>query len=136
MEKITVQVTVNADIQKAWDYWTDAEHIKDWNFATDDWHCPRAENDARTGGKFSARMEAKDGSFGFDFEGVYDEVIPLEKIAYSMADGREVVIKFQQTGPVTTVTEMFDPESENPREMQQAGWQMIMDNYKKLVEAN
>jgi len=135
-EKITVQVTVNADINKAWDFWTNPEHIKNWNFASDDWHCPRAENDPRTGGKFSARMEAKDGSFGFDFEGEYDEVIPMQKIAYAMADGREVNIQFEQNGGTTIVTETFDPETQNPREMQQAGWQMIMDNYKKLVEAN
>lgn len=132
---ITVEATVNAPIQKAWDYWTKPEHIMKWNFASDDWQCPKAENDIRTGGKFMSRMEAKDGSFGFDFEGVYDEVKPLELISYSMSDGRKVNIHFSSEGNQTTVKESFDAESENSAEMQKAGWQAILNNFKKYVES-
>lgn len=134
MEKITVEVLVNADIAKAWEYWTHPDHIVKWNFASDDWECPCATNDPVTGGKFSARMQAKDGSFGFDFEGVYSEVVPMQKIAYAMEDGRQVEVLFESVDSGTKVTETFDPETENPREMQQGGWQSIMDNYKKHVE--
>lgn len=132
---ITVQTTVNVPVEKAWEYWGSPEHIVQWNSASDDWHTPKAENDLRTGGKFSSRMEAKDGSFGFDFAGVYDEVKPHELITYTMGDGRKVAITFTGNGDQTTVTETFDPESENPVDMQQAGWQAIMDNFKKYTES-
>lgn len=134
--KLTVKTTVSADVEKAWDFWTKPEHITNWNFAAEEWHCPFAENDLRPGGKFNYRMEARDGSMGFDFEGTYDEVIHHKKIAYSMSDGRQVVIDFEQHGNETTVTEAFDPEDMNPHELQQTGWQIIIDNYKKLVEEN
>ncbi|MNE28800.1 hypothetical protein D3C87_26790 [compost metagenome] len=137
MEKvqITVQSKVNAPVEKVWDYWNAPEHIMKWNSASPDWHTPKSENDLRVGGKFSARMEAKDGSFGFDFGGVYDEVVANERIAYTMEDGRKTQITFINHGDATEVIETFDAEGENPIEMQQAGWQAILDNFKKYTEA-
>ena len=137
MEKVqlTVQSKVNAPVEKVWDYWNAPEHIMKWNSASPDWHTPKSENDLRVGGKFSARMEAKDGSFGFDFGGVYDEVIANERIAYTMEDGRKTQITFISHGDTTEVIETFDAEGENPIEMQQAGWQAILDNFKKYTEA-
>jgi uncharacterized protein YndB with AHSA1/START domain len=133
--KITVEASVKGDLAKVWDSWTNPEHIVNWNFAGDDWHCPKATNDPRTGGKFSSTMASRDGAMGFDFEGVYDEVIDKEKIAYSLADGREVSIHFQEVGDTVKVTEIFDPENQNPVEMQQQGWQMIMDRFKVYTES-
>jgi len=133
---ITVQNTVNSPIEKVWETWTKPEHIMKWNAASEDWHTPKAENDPRTGGKFSSRMEAKDGSFGFDFEGVYDEVIPQKLISYSMPDGRKVKITFESNGNETKVTETFDAENTHSAEMQRDGWQAILDNFKKYTEAN
>ena len=133
--KITVTAHVNASLQTAWDAWTLPEHITKWCFASDDWHAPRAENDPRTGGKFLTRMEAKDASFGFDFEGVYDEVIEKELISYSLGDHRKVLITFKEVEGGVAVTETFDPENQNPRELQQNGWQSILDNYKKHAES-
>lgn len=136
MEKvqITVQCKVNAPVEKVWDYWNTPEHIMKWNSASPDWHTPKSDNDLRVGGKFSARMEAKDGSFGFDFGGVYDEVVVNERIAYTMEDGRKTQITFINHGDATEVIETFDAEGENPIEMQQAGWQAILDNFKKYTE--
>lgn len=134
--KITVSETIAADTQKVWNYWTTPEHITKWNFASDDWHCPKAENDLRVGGKYSARMEAKDGSFGFDFEAVYDEVIDKKKISYTMTDGRQATTHFENVDDKTKVTTTFDAENENPVDMQKDGWQAIMNNFKKYVEAN
>lgn len=131
---ITVETTVNAPVEKVWNFWTSPEHIVKWNSASDDWHTPKAENDLRTGGAFSSRMEAKDGSFGFDFGGVYDEVRTNELIAYTMGDGRKVEIIFTSNGSTTKVTEAFEAESENPIEMQKGGWQAIMDSFKKYTE--
>ena len=133
---ITVQTTVNAPVEKVWRLWSEPEHITKWNSASDDWHTPSAENDLRTGGKFSSRMEAKDGSFGFDFGGVYDDVRENEHIAYTMSDGRTVTVDFMADGDTTRIVETFDPESENPRDMQQGGWQAILDNFKKYAEAS
>ena len=132
---ITVTTNVNAPAEKVWTLWSEPEHIKKWNAASDDWHTTRAENDLRTGGKFSSRMEAKDGSFGFDFAGVYDEVRENEYIAYTMGDGRTVKVDFNAKGDTTEIVETFDPESEHSREMQQGGWQAILDNFKKYAEA-
>ena len=134
--KIKVDATIAADVQKVWDYYTQSEHITKWNNASEDWHSPRAENDLRTGGKFSTRMEAKDGSMGFDFGGTYDEVKTNEVIAYTMSDGRKVVVNFTKEGDQTKVIETFDAEETNPIEMQRGGWQAILDNFKKYVEAN
>ena len=134
--KITVETTVSADINKVWTYWTRPEHIVNWNFASDDWHCPAAENDPVTGGRFRSTMAAKDGSMSFDFEGVYDEVADRKRIAYSMPDGRQVTVEFEDQGKQVKVTESFDPEQTNPEEMQRAGWQGILDNFKKYTEIN
>lgn len=133
---ITVENTINAPVEKVWEFWSKPEHITKWCSASDDWHTPRAENDLRTGGKFLSRMEAKDGSFGFDFGGVYDEVRNNEYIEYTMGDGRKVKITFSANGNTTKVVESFDAESTNPVEMQRGGWQAILDNFKKYTEAN
>jgi len=134
--QITVQAIVNAPVRKVWDFWTSPEHITKWTNASEDWHAPKAENDLRDGGKFLTRMEAKDGSIGFDFEGTYDEVKPYKSIRYKMADERKVEIIFDDIDGNTSVTETFDPEEMNSIEMQQAGWQAILDNFKKYAEAN
>ncbi len=136
MEKtlITVKVTVDAPVEKVWDYWTKPEHITRWSFASDDWHCPWAKNDLRKGGKFTSRMEAKDGSFGFDFGGEYTIVEPYNFIEYVMDDGREVKIKFEKDNNKTHVTETFEAETQNPVDMQKNGWQAILENFKKYAE--
>ena len=134
--KITVESNVKAPVEKVWKYWNGPEHITQWCSATPEWHTPRADNDLRVGGKFSSRMEAKDGSMGFDFAGVYDDVKTNEYIAYTMGDGRRVSIKFSGKGNETKVIETFEAESENPVEMQKGGWQAILDNFKNYVEAN
>ncbi len=131
---ITVQTIVDAPVEKVWEYWSTPAHIVRWNNASVDWHTPRAENDLRPGGKFSSRMEARDGSIGFDFEGTYDIVNPFNKIAYTMSDGRKVEITFSQNNNQTRVVEKFEAEEENSYEMQQQGWQSILDNFKRYVE--
>ncbi|MFZ7114896.1 MAG: SRPBCC family protein [Bacteroidota bacterium] len=134
--KILVQASLAADKQKAWDYYTKPEHIIKWNFASDDWHCPRATNDMRVGGKYNARMEAKDGSFAFDFEATYDEIIPGERFQFTMPDGRRVNVSFDNSGSQTNVKVLFDAETVNSIELQRDGWQMILENYKKYTEGN
>jgi uncharacterized protein YndB with AHSA1/START domain len=131
---ITVATTVNAPIEKVWEYWNGPAHITKWNTASPDWHTPTADNDLRVGGKLSARMEAKDGSFGFDFWGIYDVVTEHEYIEYTLGDGRKVQIKFTNLDGATKIEESFEAESENSVEMQQAGWQAIMDSFKKYTE--
>lgn len=133
--KISVKTTVNAPVQKVWECWNQPEHITKWAAASDDWHTSRAQNDLRTGGSFNNRMEAKDGSMGFDFAGVYDDVIEHKHISYTMGDGRTVRIDFSSEGDTTKIVETFDAEAENPIEMQRDGWQAIMNNFKKYVEA-
>jgi uncharacterized protein YndB with AHSA1/START domain len=133
---ITIGTTVNAPVSKVWDFWSEPQHIMQWNSASPDWHTPSATNDLRTGGKFTARMEAKDGSFGFDFGGTYDEVRQHEFIAYTMGDDRKVSVSFAENGDGTTITEAFEAESTNPVEMQRSGWQSILDNFKRYTEAN
>lgn len=133
---ITVETMVNAPVEKVWEYWTKPEHITKWNNASEDWHTPHAENDLRAGGKFSSRMEAKDGSFGFDFGGAYDAVNTNEYIEYTLGDGRKVKIKFMNEGDKTKIVESFDAETENTEEMQKGGWQAILNNFKKYVEGN
>ena len=128
--KITIEADIKADPQKVWDCWTLPEHITHWNFASDDWKCPYARNDLRVGGIYMARMEAKDGSFGFDFEAVYDEIIEHQKIAYTMGDGRQATTNFEQKGDSTHVSTVFDAESSNSIEMQKNGWQAILNNFK------
>ncbi len=132
---ITVETSVHAPIEKVWECWTKPEHITKWNAASDDWHTPKAENDLREGGKFTSRMEAKDGSVGFDFGGTYTTVVEHEQIDYTMDDGRTVSVAFDGHGDHTHITEVFDPEAENAPEMQREGWQSIMNNFKKYVES-
>ena len=134
-QKITIETTVNAPVEKVWQYWSAPEHITKWNNASPDWHSPRSENDLRTGGKFSTRMEAKDGSMGFDFGGVYDDVRTNELIAFTMGDGRTVSVKFAGDGDQTKIVETFEAEATNPVEMQRGGWQAILDNFKKYTES-
>lgn len=133
---ITVKVTVNAPVEKVWQYWITPEHIIQWNNASEDWHTPRAVNDLRPNGKFNYRMEAKDRSFGFDFEGTYTTVKDKKLIEYLLDDSRKVQIRFETNNNTTVVTETFDPEDENSRELQQNGWQSILDNFKKYSETN
>ncbi len=133
---ITVQATINAPVEKVWKFWTGPEHIVNWNNASDDWHTPRAENDLRAGGRFLSRMEARDGSSGFDFAGKYSTVEHYRQIEYVLDDGRNVQVIFIPRGNVTTVTEAFEAEQTNTTEMQEAGWQAILDNFKKYTEAS
>ena len=134
--RVTVETTIKAGIEDVWNFWVRPEHITKWNTATPDWHCPKAENDLRDGGKFSCRMEARDGSIGFDFGGTYDEVKIYELIRYTMGDGRKVEVLFREKDGETTVTETFDAEDQNSIELQRSGWQSIMDNFKKYAEAS
>ena len=133
---ITVETIVQSPVEKVWQYWTMPAHIENWNNASDDWHTPHAENNLRVGGKFLSRMEAKDGSFGFDFAGVYDEVKENQLITYTLGDGRKVTITFFGQGNETKVVECFESESQNSIELQKGGWQAILDNFKKYTEAN
>lgn len=132
--RITVSATVNKPLADVWTIWSDPKHITQWCAASDDWHCPKAENDLRAGGKFSSTMAARDGSFSFDFEGVYDDVQPHQRIVYTMADGRTCEIIFTQVNGGTLVTESFDAETQNPVEMQRDGWQAILDRFKVYTE--
>lgn len=131
---ITIEVTVNASVEKAWEVFTTPEHIIKWNNASPDWHCPTAVNNLHTGGNFVYRMEAKNSSFGFDFSGVYDDVKTNELITYTLGDGRKATITFIPNGNKTKVTETFEAENVNPVEMQRGGWQAILDNFKKHAE--
>ena len=133
---ITVQTTVNAPLEKVWQYWTQPEHITGWSFASDDWEALDPENDLRVGGQFKTTLSAKDKSFGFDFAGVYTAVNENELIEYDLGDGRHVRIEFTQLPDGVQVIETFDPESQNPIEMQRDGWQAFLDNFKKYTEAN
>ena len=133
---VTIEATIKAPAAKVWEYWTKPEHLVKWNHASDDWHTVKAENDLREGGKFSARMEAKDESFGFDFWGIYDVVKENEYIEYTLGDERKVKIIFTGDENETQVTETFEAENTNSLEMQKSGWQAILDNFKKYTEAN
>ena len=132
---ITIEAIVNRNSLDIWTLWTQPEHITKWNRASDDWHSPRAENDLRVGGRFLTRMEAKDGSVGFDFSGVYNEVIEHKKIHYTMDDGREVETLFNEENGQTKIIITFDAEKENPLEMQRDGWQAILNSFKRYAEA-
>lgn len=133
---ITIQNTINASIDKVWDFWTTPEHITRWSFASPDWHTPYAENDLREGGKFSSTMAAKDGSMSFDFGGEYTLVEKNKAIEYVLGDGRKVEISFTETPSGVEIIQSFDPETQNPEEMQRGGWQAILDNFKSYTEAN
>ena len=134
-EKITVTTRVKAPVERVWEYWTAPEHIVNWNAASDDWHTPKAANDLRTNGRFSSRMEAKDGSMGFDFGGTYDEVKINELISYTMDDARKVTVTFSTNGKETQIIETFEAEDQNPVGMQREGWQAILDNFKTYAES-
>jgi uncharacterized protein YndB with AHSA1/START domain len=136
MTKITVATTIQAPVEKVWKYWTQPEHIINWNFASEDWHTPAAENDLREGGKFSSTMAAKDGSMSFDFWGVYTKIDKYKVIEYTLGDERTVAITFSGDGNTTKIVETFEAEGQNSVEMQQAGWQAILDNFKKYTEGN
>ena len=133
---ISVEATVKSNIGKVWNTWVEPEHIKKWNAASPDWHTPKAENDLREGGRFSSTMEAKDGSFSFDFTGTYNEIIPNQKIKYTIDDGRKVEVIFKQLDEGILIREVFEPETQNSHDMQQEGWQAILDNFKAYVESN
>ncbi|MGL2967533.1 SRPBCC family protein [Flavobacterium sp. XGLA_31] len=133
---ITVKTIVKAPLSKVWAYWTQPEHIVNWNQASDDWHTPKASNDLTVEGKFNYTMAAKDGSMSFDFEGTYTTLQTHERIEYEIIDGRKVNITFETTPEGVLITESFDPETLNPNEMQRQGWQNILDSFKKYTEQN
>jgi len=136
MRKLTITSEINKPINEVWNYLNNSEHITKWNFAHESWECPSAKNDLTVGGKLEVRMQAKDGSFGFDLVGIYDEIKENELIKYHLEDGREVEIIFERLSDNhTKITENFDPENQNPLEMQQQGWQAILDNFKKYAES-
>lgn len=135
-DKITVETSIEGDIDKIWEYWTKPDHIVKWNNASDDWHTPDAKNTLEEGGKFVYRMEAKDGSAGFDFIGTYKGVKDKEMLEYDLEDGRNVVVNFEKSDGKVVVKEDFEPEEINPKDMQKEGWQAILNNFKKYVEEN
>jgi len=134
--KISVQVSIQAPIEKIWKCWNSPEDITRWNHASDDWHTPTALNDLHRGGVFNYRMEARDGSEGFNFQGIYDEVITLKQIGYTLGDKRKVKIMFLTNGDRTRLIEVFEAEDFYTAELQRTGWQAILDNFKKYVETN
>jgi len=133
--KITVETTIQASISKVWSAYTTPADIKQWNTASDDWHTTQSTVDLRVGGEFTSRMEAKDGSFGFDFAGTYTKIVPNELIEYSFGD-RTSQVEFVARENGVTVRVTFDAESENSVEQQRQGWQAILNNFAKHVEAN
>ncbi|MBP7510360.1 MAG: SRPBCC domain-containing protein [Bacteroidia bacterium] len=135
-EKLKIEVNILAEPSKVWDYYTNPKHIVNWNFADPSWHCPKAENDMVTGGKYVARMEAKDGSFGFDFEAIYTEVIIGKSFSYQLSDGRNIDVWFDASDNLSTIHVEFDAENENSLELQKNGWQAILNNFKNYVELN
>ncbi|MCW8980806.1 SRPBCC family protein [Altibacter sp.] len=133
-DRIKVSVMVDAPLETVWAYWVTPKHITKWNQASPDWHTPRATNDFKEGGHFNYRMEAKDGSVGFDFTGMYTEIKEKERIAYTLDDGRGVRVTFMPKDDGVLVEETFDPENENSKDLQRAGWQAILDTFKFYVE--
>lgn len=132
--KITVRTNIEAPLEMVWKCFTTPEDIVNWNTASPDWHTVKAENDLQIGGKFNYRMEAKDGSFGFDFWGTYAEIIPNERLTSTLGDGRSMEVLFLSNGNTTEVIETFETENENPVELQRGGWQAILDNLKKYID--
>lgn len=130
---IDIQTLVHAPLAQAWDALTNPESIREWNHATDDWHCPKASNDLREGGQFSYTMAAKDGSFSFDLEGNFTLVAAPHTLHYNLADGRKVEVSLHETAEGVLVAQRFEPEQENPEEMQRMGWQAILDNYGRFA---
>ncbi|HAA01167.1 MAG TPA: SRPBCC family protein [Flavobacteriales bacterium] len=132
--KVTVEAKIEQPVEKIWEFYNEPQHITQWNFASPDWHCPSAQSDLRVGGKYISRMEARDGSMGFDFEAIFDEVDLHKKITYTMVDGRKADIFFQPSGNTSNITIVFDAESENSPELQKSGWQAILNNFKTYCE--
>ncbi len=132
---IAVETFINQPVEKVWALWTEPQNIQCWNHASNDWHTPYAENNLQVGGHFLYRMEAKDGSFGFDFSGTYTQVILHDTITYTADDDRKVSVFFKKTLEGTQITENFEAEETNPIEMQKMGWQSILDNFKKYAES-
>lgn len=132
---ICVQVQINAPLETVWWHWVQPESIICWNFAHHSWFCPRAENDLRVSGRFSYRMEARDGSAGFDFEGTYTSIEHLHQISYTLDDDRRVQLFFSSSDGVTFIHEEFEAEHENTRELQEQGWEAILQSFKAYVEA-
>lgn len=132
---ITVSALIDAPLEKVWNCWNTPEHVQQWNQASPDWHCPKATNDLRVGGEFHYTMAARDGSMEFDFSGVYTEIEQYRSIAYTMADGRKVSVQFSQEGNQVKLSERFDAENENPIEMQEMGWQAILNAFKHHTES-
>lgn len=133
---ITIEASVKAPVSKVWDYFTQPNHITRWNAASPDWHCPSASNDLKDGGRLIFRMEARDGSFGFDFSGTYTQVVPLQTIEYTMDDDRKVNVHFTDNGDSTFISQTFEAEAENSLELQRDGWQSILNNFKNYTEKN
>lgn len=134
MKTITIQTTIAATIEKTWHFFSHPEHIQRWNAASEDWHCPKATNDLQIGGKFTYTMASKNGEFSFDFSGIYTKIVFQKTIEYAIEDGRKVAVFMEEIDGYTTVTEIFEPENLHPLEMQQQGWQSILDNFKKHTE--
>jgi uncharacterized protein YndB with AHSA1/START domain len=134
MHLITVQTAIDASLNHVWACWTEENHITQWNFASDDWCCPAARVDLRVGGEFHYEMAAKDGSMSFDFWGTYTKIEPQKTLEIAIGDGRNMYVSFHEDAAGTTVIEQFEPENENPEDMQQEGWQMILTNFKKHAE--
>lgn len=132
--KITIETVVKADVNRVWEAWSNPEDIKQWNAASDDWHTTQSTVDLREGGRFSSRMEAKDGSAGFEFEGIYTRVVPRKLIEYRMGDGRDVQVEFKPDAGGVLVRETFEAETENAPEVQRQGWQAILDKFAQHVE--
>ena len=135
MSNITISSRIEKPGALVWTCWTKPEHIMNWNAASDDWHCPKAENNLRVGGSFSSTMAARDGSFSFDFGGVYSAIEQERRIAYTLEDGRKVEVLFTPEGDGTNVKQTFEPDPENPEEMQRGGWQAILERFKGYTEA-
>lgn len=133
--KITIETVVKADPGAVWDAWNNPDDIKQWNAASDDWHTTSSEVDLREGGVFSSRMEAKDGSMGFDFAGTYTRVEPQRHLTYKLGDDREVTVDFTETPEGVHIRETFDAENEYPHDFQRQGWQSILDSFARYVEA-
>lgn len=132
---ITVEVTIKAPIEKVWECFTSPKHVTQWNFAHESWECPSAENDLKVGGKFSYNMAAKDGSFAFDFWGIYDEIVSHKVIANTLGDGRKMRVTFTTNGNEVQVSESFEAEQENSVDLQRDGWQAILNNFKNYTES-
>lgn len=132
---LTVQARLNCDLARAWSAYTDPQAIVQWNFAAPEWHCPRAENDLRVGGRTRSRMEARDGSMGFDFEGTYTEVVPMVRLAFALGEHRQVLVSFRESDGAVDVTVRFTPDAAYPAEHQLGGWQAILNNYKAFAES-